>query len=136
MGMPSRPSWYRRRSPFLFFARLTKYELSAVDGFVDLAGEAWKSQKESLEKQAAQIRQHAPDDDRLVDDFTQLDDFAAFSAEFAIIGLWRCVELYRKTAIRIAWGERAAAKAFRHKEFQKELSRLGIPEQRIRCARS
>src|SRR5215467_11594305 len=38
--------------------------------------------------------------------------------------------------IRIASGERAAAKAFRHKEFQKELSRLGISEQRIRCARS
>jgi len=34
-GVPSRPSWYRRRSPFLFFARLTKHELYAVDGFVE-----------------------------------------------------------------------------------------------------
>jgi hypothetical protein len=137
-GMPSRPTkfQYRRRSPFLFFALLTKDELYAVDGFMDLAGEAWKSQKARLEGQAAQIHQHTPDDDRLVDDFAQLDDFAAFSAEFAIIGLWRCVEIYRKTAIRIASGERAAARAFRHKGFQKELSRLGISEQRIRCARS
>src|SRR5262249_888977 len=66
----------------------------------------------------AQIHQHTPDGDRLVDDFAQLDDFAAFSAESAIIGLWRCVEIYRKTAIRIASGQRAATRAFRHKEFQ------------------
>ena len=124
----------RRRGPRPWdncFLRSSPNELYAVDGFMDLAGEAWKSQKARLEKQAAQIHQHTPDDDQLVDDFAQLDDFAAFSAEFAIIGLWRCVEIYRKTAIRIASGERAAARAFRHKEFQKELSRLGISEQRI-----
>src|SRR5262245_39895879 len=100
--MPSRPSWYRRRSPFLFYALLTKDELYAIDGFVELAREARKSEEERLERLAAQIRQHAPDDDWLVDDFAQLDDFAALSAEFAIIGLWRCVELYQRRAIRIA----------------------------------
>ena len=46
--MLSIPSRYRRRSPFLFFAPLTKDELYAVDGFVDLAGEAWKSQMRKL----------------------------------------------------------------------------------------
>ena len=127
---------YRRRSPFLHFARLTEDELNDIDRFVELAREARKSQEERLERLAAQIRRDAPDDDWLVDDFAQLHDFAALCAEFAIIGLWRCVELYRKQAIRIASGERAAARAFLHKKFQQELSRLGIPEQRIRCARS
>ena len=138
--MPSRPTkfQYRRPSRFLWFARLTKDELNDIDGFVELASEARKSQEERLDRLAAQIRRHAPDDDRLVDDFAQLDDFAALSAEFAIIGLWRCVELYTKTATFIASGKRTAARTFRYKykEFQRELSRLGIPEQRIRCARS
>jgi hypothetical protein len=128
------PSWYRRRSPFLFFALLTKNELDAIDGFVELAREARKSEEERLERLAAQTRQHAPDDDWLVDYFAQLDDFAALSAEFAIIGLWRCVELYRGKAIRIARtrairvasGGRAATRV-------KELLKLRLGP-RIRCA--
>jgi hypothetical protein len=119
-------------------ALLTKDELNDIDGFVALASEARKSREERLERLVAQIRRHAPPDDRLADDFAQLDDFAALSAEFAIIGLWRCVELYRTRAIRIARtkaihiasGGRAAARV-------KELSSLGIARQRIpHCARS
>jgi hypothetical protein len=128
------PSWYRRRSPFLFFALLTKNELDAIDGFVELARDARKSEEERLERLAAQTSQHAPDDDWLVDYFAQLDDFAALSAEFAIIGLWRCVELYRGKAIRIARtrairvasGGRAATRV-------KELLKLRLGP-RIRCA--
>jgi tetratricopeptide (TPR) repeat protein len=121
----SRPNkfGYRRRSPFLLLAHITQSELDDIDGFVDLAREARKSQKERLDRLAAQI---ASDDDWLVDDFAQLDDFAVLSAEFAIIGLWRCVELYRKRAIRTAkamLGEAAAARV-------RELSR----SRRIRCA--
>jgi hypothetical protein len=139
-AMPSRPSKfrYRRRSPFLFFALLTKDELNNIDGFVALASEAGKSREERLERLAAQIRRHAPHDDRLIDDFAQFDDFAALSAEFAIIGLWRCVELYRKTATFIASGKRTGFRTFQYEypKFQRELSRLRISEQRIRCARS
>ena len=88
---------YRRRSPlFLRLWSFTKGELHDIDGFVNFAREARKSEEERLERLVAQIRRHAPPDDRLADDFAQLDDFAALSAEFAIIGLWRCVELYRK----------------------------------------
>jgi hypothetical protein len=127
---------YVRRSPFSLIAQITKGELRDIDGFVDLAREARKSQEERLTRLAAQTRRVAPDDDWLVDDFAQLDDFAALSTEFAIIGLWRCIELYRKRAIRMASGERAAARAFRHKEFQRDLSRLRITETRLRSARS
>jgi hypothetical protein len=67
-----------RRSCFLRASPNTSCTLST--GLWNLAGEAWKSQKERLEGQAAQIRQHTPGDDRLVDDFAQLDAFAAFSA--------------------------------------------------------
>jgi hypothetical protein len=117
---------YRRRSPLLLFARLTKYDLDDIDRFVELAREARKSKEERLEQLAAQVRLHAPDDDWLVDDFAQLDDFAVLSAEFAIIGLWRCVELYKARAIRF---ERAFARAA-------GIRPSGIPKQRIRCARS
>jgi hypothetical protein len=122
----------------LWIVHLTKSELDDIDRFANLARETWKSEKEGLERLAAQTRRDAPDDDWLVDDFAQLDGFAVLSAEFAIVGLWRCVELYKIRAIRIARtkaihiasGGRAAARV-------KELSRLGIARQRIpHCARS
>jgi len=138
--MSSTPSKfrYRRRSRFSFFALLTKWELDGIDRFVELAREARKSQEGWLERLAVQIHRQAPDDDWLVDDFAQLDDFAVLSAEFAIVGLWRCVELYRKSATFIASGQGSGAKTFRYeyKKFKRELSRLGIPEQRIRCHQS
>jgi len=130
--MTSRPRKfrYRRRSPlFLRLWSFTKGELHDIDGFVNFAREARKSEEERLERLAAQTRR-ADDDDWLADVSAQIDDFAALSAEFAIIGLWRCVELYRKRAIRAAKavpGEAAAARV-------RKLSKLGIPTQRIRCA--
>jgi hypothetical protein len=133
--MKPSPVRTKSRSPFPFFLLLTKYELDGIDRFVELARE---TRKERLERLAAETRRGAPDDDWLADNLAQLDDFAVLSAEFAIIGLWRCVELYRTSAIRIARteairiasGGRAAARV-------KELSKLGIPRQRIpRCARS
>jgi hypothetical protein len=116
------------RSPFLLIWHHTKDELNAIDEFVDLARKARESQQERLERLAAATRRAAPHDDWLVDDFALLGEFAALSVEFAIIGLWRCVEFYRQRAIRTA----------RHYEFQKELLllRIAIRKQRIRCARS
>jgi hypothetical protein len=136
MPSRSRKFRYRRRSPFPLLARFAADEIDDIDRFVDLAKAARRSEQERLERLAARIRRDAPDNDWLVDDFAQLDNFAALSAEFAILGLWRCVELYRKRAIRFALDEGAAARAFRHKEFQKDLLRLGITETRLRSARS
>jgi len=121
--MSSRPTRYRRRRPpFLFLAFLAKDELDAIDGFVEFTREARISRKRRLERQAAG---HAPDKDYLVHAYAQLDGFAALSAEFAIIGLWRCVELSKATAIRT---ERAFARAA-------GILPVGIPR-RVRCARS
>jgi hypothetical protein len=117
-------------------ARITRYELDNIDRFVDLARKAHKSEEERLDRLAAQTRWNAANDDWLVDDFAQLVDFASLSAEFAIIGLWRCVELYRKTAIRLASGEAGAATAFRSTAVRRDLSRIGITETRLRSARS
>jgi hypothetical protein len=136
--MPAKPRKfrYRSRSPFPLLARLATYDLGDIDSFMDLARIAQQSRQERLERLAARAHGHAPDDDWLVDDFAQLDDFAALSAEFAIIGLWRCVELYRKRVIRLASGESAAARAFRHRQFQRDLLGLGITETSLRSARS
>jgi hypothetical protein len=101
---------------------LTKTELDNIDGFVDLTRKARKTQEKRLKRLAAQ---RGVTDDWLADDFAGLDDFATLSADFAVIGLWRCVELYRGEAIRI---ERAFARAAR-------IPPSGIPK-RIRCART
>lgn len=106
---------YRRRSPFRVLLRITKYEIESIDSFVDLAKQGHKSQRAVLERLSAK-KSDAPDD-WLVDDFAHLDDFASLSAEFAIVGLWRCVELYRRSAIGVASGETYARQVFRHEKF-------------------
>ncbi len=117
------------------FLRLAKYGMDNIDEFLNLAKKARRLQQQGLERIAANSGGNTPDD-WLVDDFAQLDDFGSLCAEFAIVGLWRCVELYGTKAIRVASGNEAASKVFNHKAFQKELLNLGIVESRIRCARS
>lgn len=126
---------YERRSPLGMLLRIAKYELDEIDRFLSLAKKAHRSEQNILERLAARTGGNTPDE-WLVDDFAQLQDFSALSGEFAVLGLWRCIELYRKRAVRVASGAVAAAKIFKHAEFMKDLARLGITEKRIRCARS
>jgi hypothetical protein len=136
--MPSKPAkfQYKPASPFKgVFMRITRYEMNNIDGFLSLAKKAQRAEQNVLER-IQEKRKTSTLDDGLADDFAQLEDFIALSSEFAILGLWRCIELYKKGAIRVVSGEDAAARTFKHKDFQKELEKLGITEKRIRCARS
>jgi hypothetical protein len=103
---------YQGSSPFAMFLSIAKYELDNIDEFLNLAKKARRSQQQSLERIAAKSGGNTPDD-WLADDFAQLDDFASLSAEFAIIGLWRCIELYRKRAIRVACSPLRVPRPFR-----------------------
>jgi len=126
---------YKRRSPFEILLRIARYELGDIDRFLSLAKKARRSEENVIERLAVRTGSNTPDD-WLADDFAQLQEFSALRGEFATVALWRCIELNRKGAIRVASGENAAAKVFKHVEFQKELAKLGIVESRIRCARS
>lgn len=121
-GGQTRKFKYKRRSPFPLLLRIAEHELDSIDAFFDLAKETWRP-KHNL-------------DDWLVDEVAELEDLALLSEEFAIVGLWRCVELYRKRAMRIALSKDAARRAFKHEEFQKDLLQLQIDETKISCARS
>ena len=136
MRKRSRQFEYRPRSPYVMNMRITKYEMEAVDHFLQLANNALHSEKQGLERLAEKASRNVPDD-WLVDDFAYLEEFADLSAEFAIVGLWRCVELYRKRVLLFAAGNNAAEKAYRHKEFRKIILNLfGIDESKIRCYKS
>lgn len=108
----------RRRSPFHLVHHIATGELRTIDRFLETAKQGEESSRKTLERRAAKWGDNAPDDDWLTDDFASLDDFAALSAEFSIIGTWRCVELFRKGVIRLAFGERAAAKPIGTKCFR------------------
>lgn len=129
---------YQRRPPFTVFLRIAKHELENIDEFLNMARKAQRSQQQSLERLAAKFDGNTPDD-WLVDDFAQLDDFASLSAEFAIIGLWRCIELYRaraKRAIRVASRRQDSANPTKNRKLQKEFANWESMENRIHCARS
>jgi hypothetical protein len=115
--------------------KMAMYELGHIDHFLELINEAKESRQTFLEELAASKETQEPDD-LLVDDFAQLDYFSELAAEFTILGLWRCVELYRSRAMSNALGRDVGKGAFNNKEFVKQLARLGIQENRIRCARS
>ena len=115
--------------------RIAKYSLSDIDAFFDQAKQSRMSEQKNLEQRAASSGENVPDD-WLVDDVAQLEEFAWLYSEFAIIGLWRCIELYRKSAMRAALGNKAAKRSYKHVLFQEDLSHLKIEETKLRCAQS
>ena len=127
---------YQRRSPFPLLLGIAQREMDTIEDFFDRAKKAWRAGQQALEQIAARSGENVPDDDRWVDDVAQLKEFAWLYAEFAIIGLWRCIELYRKSAMRFALSRGAARRAYEHEKFKKDLLRLKIKETKIRCAQS
>ena len=139
---------YQRSAFDAVLLRLTKYALDQIDAFFEQSKRSLKFEKETLEKIAAGSGGEGDCDDRWGDDFAQLEGFAWLSSEFAIIGLWRCVELYRKDAIRHALGSDDDIKrflgrkkfkrplTFNHSVFLEVLSQLKIEASKIRCAKS
>lgn len=128
---------FKYKPPSFYSLRLiiAKYEINAIEDFFDRAKEAWRKGQQDLERIAARSGENVPDD-WLVDDVVQLKEFAWLYSEFAIIGLWRCIELYRKSAMKVALGKDASERAYKHRPFQKDLLRLKIEETKIRCAKS
>ncbi|MEX2490411.1 MAG: hypothetical protein WD425_01475 [Nitrospirales bacterium] len=125
---------YQHRFPFEQFSRLTQYEIDEIDHFLELANEAHKS-KQSFLAQLGSSENVEELSDWLADDFAQLDTFTSLMGEFAILGLWRCVELYRKRSIGNALGKNAAKGVFNHKCFKLRLANpLQINEENIQHA--
>jgi hypothetical protein len=56
-------------------------------------------------------------------------------SEFGIVGLYRCVEMFRKRIIGFTNGHEASS-VFKYDTYKKYLSSLGIQEEHIRCSRS
>jgi hypothetical protein len=124
---------YKPRPPFFIFLRLANYDIEEVDHYLTLTQEARGSRLDILSKLSESERTDTPDD-YLTDDFAQLDDFAIIASEFAVIGLWRSIELYRRRAMLSAFGQEGAAIAFRNNKFKEYLAKLGIAEEALRCA--
>ena len=139
---------YQHRSAFdSVLLRLTGYELEQLDAFFEQSKTSLRSEKKELEQRAERSGGGYPDD-FWVDDVARLEEFAWLSSEFAIVGLWRCVELYRKDAIKHALGDDDTIRSFlgrrkskrpfpfNHKNFVDILAKLKIEEGKIRCAKS
>ena len=92
---------FKYRPPSFYSIRLiiAKYEINAIEDFFDRAKEAWRKGQQDLAQMAARSGENVPDD-WLSDDVAQLKEFSWLYAEFAIIGLWRCIELYEAEAKR------------------------------------
>ena len=112
---------------------ITDHELEKLDAFFEQSKLSLRFEKDALEQRAERSGGGYPDD-FWGEEFAQLDEFSRLASEFAIIGLWRCVELYRKRAIRHALGGNAVQRVFVHKEFQRKLRSQGIEESQLCCA--
>lgn len=132
---------FEYKPPSLFdgvLLRIAKHGLEQIDAFFEEYKFHLRSAEKDLEKRVASSGRESGPDDQWVNDFTQLEEFAWLSSEFAIIGLWRCVELYRQDAIGCALGSKAVQGLFNHRKFQEKLrsQEIGIEESRVRCAKS
>ena len=124
-------------------------EMCLVNRFFEQAKETSRAEKQALEQEISKTIESGrePSDDLFLS-FPALEDFTWLSSEFAIIGLWRCVELFRTNAIKHALGDDDAIRCFLgrkkskrplffdHQLFRDILSKLKIEASRIRCARS
>ena len=122
--------------------RLTGGQLEKIDAFFEQSKTSLRFERKELEQRAERSGGGYPDD-FWVDYVAQLEEFAWLSSEFAIIGLWRCVELYRKEAIKHALGDDNAIRcflrgkkskrrfSFNHKNFVDILAKLDIEESKI-----
>ena len=137
---------YQHRSAFDgVLLRITGYELEQLDAFFEQSKTSLRFEEKVLEQKAARSGEGYPDD-LWADALAQLEEFAWLSSEFAIIGLWRCVELYRKDAIRHALGDDDAIRSFlgrkkskrpflfHHQDCVDILAELKIEESKVRCA--
>jgi hypothetical protein len=126
---------YKMRPPFFMIQKIAGYDIDEVEHYLELTRVAHTDRTQAL-NELANSEKNEGVDDFLVDDFAVLDDFATMATEFAVIGLWRSIELYRKRALLKAFDENTAKKAFRNNEFKKQLLKLGIREEKLSCAKS
>ncbi len=126
---------YKRRPPFFLIMRLADHELDNIDQFVELVGGTKRSEQKTIERLASKNINNIPED-WFVDDYYRINEFYDLSLEFAIVGLWRCVELFRKRAIVNAIDSEHTKSTYKHKQFVNQLSTLNITENKLRCARS
>ena len=120
---------YKPRPFYSVSLIIAKSEMNTIEDFFDRSKETWRKGHQDLEKIAASSGENVQDD-WLVDDVAQLKEFAWLYSEFAIIGLWRCIELYEAQAKRhIRRHEQSAMRAVLDSIIKDE-------EKKIRYARS
>ena len=91
---------YKHRTVYSLLFREAEHRLHDIDNFFERAKKARRSEQKNLEQIAAINGENVPYDDRWGDDVAELEEFAWLYAEFAIVGLWRCIELYEGRAKR------------------------------------
>ena len=134
----------------LLMVEAVGHEMNLLDDFLRRSKETLRGEKKKLEQRIESGE--APEDVYI--DCPILEDLAWLSSEFAIIGLWRCVELFRYKAIKHALGpglsdeefieavkcllERNPNRylSFTHPVFMDVLAKWEITEEDIRCAES
>ena len=121
---------YRKRPPFLVLRLLARYNLEEVDLLVN-----WSEQQREARTRAL-ARLGPSREEQYMDEASEIDSFARLYAECAIIALWRCVELFRKGVVANIIGPSEANVSYEHKKFCDLLSKIGIAESSLRCAKS
>ena len=100
------------------------YELEDVDRFLAWSCQSVEARRHSL----CNVADECGMDDRYGDDAAELESFANLYSEFAIVALWRCVELFRKRLLRNAFGAVSGTTFFSNGSFAKDLRVLGIED--------
>lgn len=141
-------------------------EMRLLNNFFEQAEQNLRSKEQKLEQREKSSGKNVSPEDLFLNDSAKaaLEEFACLSSEFAIVGLWRCVELFRTKAIGHALNDptvlRSLPKEWRkrfgkllaihlakgshkdlkssfaliHDDFVDVLSEWGIEEQKIHCA--
>ena len=96
------------------------YDMSLVNNFFEQAKQNIRLEEQKLEQREKSGGENVSPEDLFLNAFAkrELEEFACLSSEFAIIGLWRCVELFRTKAIGHALNDPAIRRSL-PKEWRK-----------------
>lgn len=122
---------YRDDAPFGLLLRIAQFQLEELDEFLRLASDASSSRR-------AAIRARATDKnwECLMDEYSNLERIPQLASELAIVGLWRTVESFRRSALIQCEIPDAKEQAFKKKFVESKLKGLRITEGTLRCSRT
>ena len=132
--MAKRPIWKRKTRIRHVIQRMAEQDIDTIDSFRAHIEEGAVARRSAIERLAAGLSDDQAQDylaDNFADNLAELDVISALGNEFAIVGLYRVVEVFRGRILRALYGSASPNTAYMLRVRDFLLKHHGIDVDRI-----